>query len=174
MHNGKIVELKKTEELLDSASHWYTKTLLESVPSFNEEPKATNRSNNLKKASEFSSDKKITIKLKNVFKSYESSLWGARHNFALKNINFEFNNLEPSIIGIAGQSGSGKSTLMQILLGTLKQTSGEVLLNEKPLLQYVKRNRKKNTYFKSSQYSRIPMGSIILSIKLSIFFKKLQ
>jgi len=39
MHNGKIVELKKTEELLDSASHWYTKTLLESVPSFNEEPK---------------------------------------------------------------------------------------------------------------------------------------
>ena len=142
MHNGKIVELKKTEELLHSASHWYTKTLLESVPSFNEEPKAINRSNNLKKASEFS-DKKITIQLKNVFKSYESSLLGARHNFALKNINFEFNNLEPSIIGIAGQSGSGKSTLMQILLGTLTQTSGEVLLNEKPLLQYVKRNRKK-------------------------------
>ena len=143
MHNGKIVELKKTEELLDSASHWYTKTLLESVPSFSEESKAINRSNNLKKASEFSLDKKITIQLKNVFKSYESSLLGARHNFALKNINFEFNNLEPSIIGIAGQSGSGKSTLMQILLGTLTQTSGEVLLNEKPLLQYVKRNRKK-------------------------------
>ena len=100
MHNGKIVELKKTEELLHSASHWYTKTLLESVPSFNEEPKAINRSNNLKKAGEFSLDKKITIQLKNVFKSYESSLLGARHNFALKNINFEFNNLEPSIIGI--------------------------------------------------------------------------
>ena len=129
MHNGKIVELKKTEELLHSASHWYTKTLLESVPSFNEEPKAINRSNNLKKADEFSSDKKITIQLKNVFKSYESSLLGARHNFALKNINFEFNNLEPSIIGIAGQSGSGKSTLTKLLSRLYSPTQGRVLMD---------------------------------------------
>ena len=98
MHNGKIVELKKTEELLHSASHWYTKTLLESVPSFNEEPKAINRSNNLKKASEFSSDKKITIQLKNVFKSYESSLLGARHNFALKNINLNLITLNHQLL----------------------------------------------------------------------------
>ena len=143
MHNGKIVELKKTEELLDSPTHWYTKTLLKSVPSFEEEPKTSNRSDKSKKTRESSQDKRITITLKNVFKSYESSLFGSKQNFALKNINFEFNNLEPSIIGIAGQSGSGKSTLMQILLGTLSQTSGQVLINDKPLLQYVKRNRKK-------------------------------
>lgn len=143
MHNGKIVELKKTEDLLDSATHWYTQALLKSVPSFDEEQKASNRFDKSKKTRESSQDKKITITLKNVFKSYESSLFGSKQNFALKNINFEFNNLEPSIIGIAGQSGSGKSTLMQILLGTLSQTSGQVLINDKPLLQYVKRNRKK-------------------------------
>ena len=143
MHNGKIVELKKTEDLLDSATHWYTQALLKSVPSFDEEQKASNRFDKSKKTRECSQDKKITITLKNVFKSYESSLFGSKQNFALKNINFEFNNLEPSIIGIAGQSGSGKSTLMQILLGTLSQTSGQVLINDKPLLQYVKRNRKK-------------------------------
>lgn len=143
MHNGKIVELKKTEELLDSPTHWYTKILLKSVPSFEEEQKTSNKFDKSKKTRESSQDKRITITLKNVFKSYESSLFGSKQNFALKNINFEFNNLEPSIIGIAGQSGSGKSTLMQILLGTLAQTSGQVLINDKPLLQYVKRNRKK-------------------------------
>ena len=143
MHNGKIVEFKKTEELLASASHWYTKTLLKSVPSFEEEPKALIKYKNTKNVNKASSEKKITISLRNVFKSYETSLFGSKNNFALKNINFEFNNFEPSIIGIAGQSGSGKSTLMQILLGTLPQTSGQVLLNEKPLLEYVKRNRKK-------------------------------
>ena len=142
MHNGKIVELKKTEDLLESATHWYTKTLLKSVPSFEEEPETLNKFNALKDDPSFTNEKIVAITLKNVFKSYESSFFGSKKKFALKNINFEFNNRKPSIIGIAGQSGSGKSTLMQILLGTLSQTSGQVLLNDKPLKQYVKKNRK--------------------------------
>ncbi len=45
-----------------------------------------------------------------------------------ENINLEINSGE--FIGIHGESGSGKSTLINILLGLIKPTSGEIFLND--------------------------------------------
>ncbi|HLF46402.1 MAG TPA: ABC transporter ATP-binding protein [Chitinophagaceae bacterium] len=58
-----------------------------------------------------------------------------------KNINFQydgrtvFNNISFKInkgdfLGISGESGKGKTTILNILLGFLKQDSGEILMNE--------------------------------------------
>ena len=61
-----------------------------------------------------------TIKVTNLKKSY-----GTKE--AVKNINFEIK--ENEIIGLLGPNGSGKTTTIGMILGLLKPTSGEVLIN---------------------------------------------
>ena len=61
-----------------------------------------------------------SIKVTNLKKSY-----GTKE--AVKNINFEIK--ENEIIGLLGPNGSGKTTTIGMILGLLKPTSGEVLIN---------------------------------------------
>ncbi|MFH1617860.1 MAG: ABC transporter ATP-binding protein, partial [Candidatus Margulisiibacteriota bacterium] len=53
---------------------------------------------------------------------------------AIKNINLTINKGE--FIGIVGASGSGKTTLLDLLAGLLRPTSGEILLDNKPIEKY--------------------------------------
>ena len=46
---------------------------------------------------------------------------------AVKNINFSIN--ENEIIGLLGPNGCGKTTTIGMLLGLLKPTEGEILIN---------------------------------------------
>ena len=61
-----------------------------------------------------------SIKVINLKKTY-----GTKE--AVKNVNFEIN--ENEIIGLLGPNGSGKTTTIGMILGLLKPTSGEVLIN---------------------------------------------
>ena len=61
-----------------------------------------------------------SIKVINLKKSYETKE-------AVKNINFEIK--ENEIIGLLGPNGCGKTTTIGMILGLLKPTSGEVLIN---------------------------------------------
>ena len=61
-----------------------------------------------------------SIKVVNLKKSY-----GTKE--AVKNINFEIK--ENEIVGLLGPNGSGKTTTIGMILGLLKPTSGEVLIN---------------------------------------------
>ena len=63
---------------------------------------------------------KNSIKVINIKKSY-----GTKE--AVKNISFEIK--ENEIIGLLGPNGSGKTTTIGMILGLLKPTSGEVLIN---------------------------------------------
>ena len=63
---------------------------------------------------------KNSIKVINLKKSYGSKE-------AVKNINFEIK--ENEIVGLLGPNGSGKTTTIGMILGLLKPSSGEVLIN---------------------------------------------
>ena len=64
------------------------------------------------------------INLKNLSFNYSKN-----GNFNLKNINIKINAGET--VGIFGPSGSGKSTLVDILVGLIKPTSGDVIIDNK-------------------------------------------
>ena len=65
----------------------------------------------------------MEIKLKKLCKSYGNKQ-------ALKNVSLE---LTPGIYGLLGPNGAGKSTIMNIITGNLKQTSGDILFNDKDI-----------------------------------------
>ena len=63
---------------------------------------------------------KHSIVVNNLSKKYSNKL-------AVKNINFKINKNE--IIGLLGPNGCGKTTTIAMILGLLKPTSGEILIN---------------------------------------------
>ena len=72
----------------------------------------------------------MSIEIKNLYKNYK--------NFkAVKNLNF---NIETgSIIGLLGPNGCGKTTTIGMILGLIKPTKGEVLINGKNIESEVNR-----------------------------------
>ena len=62
------------------------------------------------------------IEVINLSKSYQN-------NEAVKNINFNIR--ENEIIGLLGPNGCGKTTTIAMILGLLKPTKGEILINKK-------------------------------------------
>jgi len=66
--------------------------------------------------------KEIVIEIKNLSKMYKNTL-------AVKDISFKIN--KGSIIGLLGPNGCGKSTTIGMMLGLIKPTAGEVLINNK-------------------------------------------
>jgi len=63
---------------------------------------------------------KNSIIVNNLSKKYSNK-------FAVKNINFKIN--ENEIIGLLGPNGCGKTTTIAMILGLLKPTNGEILIN---------------------------------------------
>ena len=66
--------------------------------------------------------KEVVIEINNLSKMY-------KNNLAVKDINFKIN--KGSIVGLLGPNGCGKSTTIGMMLGLIKPTSGEVLINNK-------------------------------------------
>ena len=64
----------------------------------------------------------IAIEIKNLNKKFRNTL-------AVKNINFKIN--KGKIIGLVGPNGCGKTTTIGMMLGSIKPTSGSVLINGK-------------------------------------------
>ena len=67
------------------------------------------------------------FELKDVFFEYPD-----REGNIFKNVNISIKKGE--IIGVVGESGSGKTTLIEIMMGLLKPTSGEVIIDNKDTL----------------------------------------
>ena len=65
---------------------------------------------------------KNSIEVINLSKSYKTKI-------AVNNINFKIN--ENKIVGLLGPNGCGKTTTIGMILGLLKPTSGQVLINGK-------------------------------------------
>jgi len=65
---------------------------------------------------------RIAIEINNLSKKYKNTL-------AVKNINFKIS--KGSIVGLLGPNGCGKSTTIGMMLGLIKPSSGEVIINNK-------------------------------------------
>ena len=92
------------------------------------------------------------LRFKNVDFSYQNT-----GTPVLKNINFELNKNE--CIGIMGKSGEGKTTFVDIMLGLLKPQSGEILINDNLIDDYV------SNFVGTIAY--VPQEPIILDEKIS-------
>jgi len=66
----------------------------------------------------------IAIKINNLNKKYKNTL-------AVKNINFQIK--KGMIVGLLGPNGCGKSTTIGMMLGLIKPTSGNVIINDKDI-----------------------------------------
>ncbi len=98
------------------------------------------------------------IEVKNLTKIFNGKLAVNQINFSLK---------ENSILGVLGPNGSGKSTTIGILLGLIKQTSGEIYIND----TYInKKNRFKflNIMNFASPYTELPKRLSVIE-NLSIY-----
>lgn len=75
---------------------------------------------------------KRNIKLKNLNFFYE------KENYILKDLNLKINKGE--FIGLMGKSGVGKSTFVDILIGLLEMTDGEILVDDKSISELYRYN----------------------------------
>ncbi len=96
------------------------------------------------------------IQLKNISFKYKGS-----KKFILNNINLSINKNE--IFGIKGLSGSGKTTLVNLLLGLLNTTEGEIFIDNKIITS-------NDTFNQLASY--VPQNTLILddSLKNNIAF----
>lgn len=76
--------------------------------------------------SEYNNNKKIEIVFKNFYFKYPNY-----QKNILKNVNFKINPGE--LLGIIGSSGTGKTTFVDNILGLLKPTSGQILVNDRDI-----------------------------------------
>lgn len=103
-------------------------TALQSIRWGSEVIKVTSNLLNKKPLSYFSKSKqqihifKRSIRFKNIFFRFNKS-----YDYILKNLNMTINKGET--IGITGNSGSGKTTILNLLLGVLKPTSGDIFID---------------------------------------------
>ena len=80
-----------------------------------------------------------SIELKNIRFKYQQS-----EDFLLKDICLKIN--QGDTIGIVGESGKGKTTLINIILGLIKPTEGEIEVDQKSILTNIKSWQKKIGY----------------------------
>ena len=73
---------------------------------------------------------KNKINLRDLGFSYDN-----KNNFVLKNVNLSINNGDK--IGIVGKSGSGKTTLVNMILGLLEPSTGEIIVDDKKIVYEV-------------------------------------
>ena len=110
-------------------------------------------------------DFKKEIVFENVSFKYQSD-----SDFIFKSLNLKIKKGET--IGLIGSSGSGKSTFVDILIGLLSPTSGDIVVDGKGINKYTSSWRKKIGYI--SQDIHLIDDSIIKNIALGVVEDKIN
>lgn len=107
----------------------------------------------------FDFDFKNEINFENV-----SFKYNLENDLIFNSLNFKIK--KGQIIGLIGNSGSGKSTFVDLLIGLLKPTSGQILVDGQDINQSISSWQKKIGYF--SQDIRLIDDSILNNIALGV------
>lgn len=121
MDNGKLVEVRDTEDLFTSPNSEVAKQLI-----LNRTPDRSER--------EISD--RVFLQVNNLSHHYgkRNSIFGKKRKIhSLHNVSFKLKHRE--ILGLMGQSGSGKSTIAKILTGFEQASAGEIHIDDINLLQ---------------------------------------
>ncbi len=113
------------------------------------------KNNKFKKVIKSKTDNDLNFK-KVIFKNVSFRYKNKSENI-LESIDFKLN--QRDIIGIIGKTGSGKSTFIDIFMGLLKPTKGEILLDNENIY---KKNYFKNLYKWRSIISHVPQELFLL------------
>lgn len=124
MQDGVLVEKGNTKEVIHDPKHEYTKKLLAAIPKFEDNPNKDFKesSSNILNINKLKIYYPIRAGILKRIKSYVKAVDDVSFNLPLG-----------KTVAIVGESGSGKSTLAKGLVKLLDITSGEVILNNKPL-----------------------------------------
>jgi ABC-type bacteriocin/lantibiotic exporter with double-glycine peptidase domain len=117
-------------------------------------------------------ENEINVKLEN-FESLELQNINFRYNEGkniINNLNFKIE--KDQIIGISGKSGSGKTTFVDIIVGFLKPSIGEIFLNKKKI--DIERETYKELFFYLPQNRVIFDFDLETNITLTIDKKKID
>ena len=148
MYQGKIVETNKTYQLFTHPKESYTKALLYSRPSLSEKKKRlptvadygdTSRdapvvsAEERKAAHEKLYSQEPLLEVKNVSKSFYStlSLFKKKELRAVDQVSFSI--YQGETLGLVGESGCGKSTLGNIILRLTKEDQGSIFYKGKDI-----------------------------------------
>ncbi len=140
MYKGEMIETGKTETILHSPSHPYTKGLIACRPPVNKRPARLPVVEDFLKGMEHKYEEKSVPKekilsspdlfrIKNLKVSYitKTNIFGnpVRKHTVLNDINLTIKQGES--LGLVGESGSGKTTLGRTILKLIKPESGQIL-----------------------------------------------
>ena len=114
MHDGAVVEVGATAQVLTDPQHEYTARLLESVP----------RLGSGSRAAPVTGGTPPVLELRDVAVEYRAL--GRRPVRAVDGVTLEVHRGE--VVGLVGESGSGKSTIGRCALGLVPATAGSVVL----------------------------------------------
>ena len=108
------------------------------------------------------SNKPDIIELKNISQSYDNG-----KSFIIKDLNLLIEDKTESgkFVVILGVSGCGKSTLLRYICGLQHPTSGQIIINKKPI------DKNNNVGMVFQQYSSLPWLSVIDNIALGLKIK---
>ena len=155
MKNGKILDIFNPLKIKNTHLDQYTKTLFEGLQSANENIKGKVQKANQKNYEVHASPPLIAMR--NIEKTFSSSILQKNSNFALNNINLEI--FAGEVVGFLGESGSGKSTLASIITNLIIPNDGFYKYNGQNVFSYSRRQLKK---FKSNvqMIFQDPYGSL--------------
>ncbi len=124
LYSGEVMEQGSAEEIINNATHAYTKRLMDAV-----RPKPTA---GMGVAITGDHDRDIdNLQVNNITAGYGGIVDGEPKITVLRDINVSVQN--GHVVGVIGESGCGKSTLARVMAGMLPPAKGEIKLDGKAL-----------------------------------------
>lgn len=131
LHNGKIVEQGRVEEVIKSSKNTYTKILIDSV---------TKGESVTKKKQE---KDEVLLEVKSLKKYFPVKKRKSSKLFVKAVDDVDLKIYKGEVVGIVGESGCGKSTLVNTILNLHEPTSGQVLFDGKNIFELDKNQLRK-------------------------------